>query len=262
VVWIVIPLCYWIHFSILFLTGFNSTSSSSLNSACIVVKSSLTPIYFCLFSFSFFIELRVGHAKSHTHPLISFCSFDSVILLLIVIVLFTLIIFNLILFSISSLMVWFCYFFLLNSVIVLVITICLVLNHFLDWFFFNYIPKNLFSFNFYVKFGHNSFNCYFFIIIFLIGLFFSIPSQNILFYFIFISNLVLNLLNCYLFCFALFFYWLFLSQFHHSIFLWLRILLLIVYGFVFNAVTLVLWSGLEIRKTSPIWVWSFLKHFF
>ena len=75
--------------------------------------------------------------------------------------------------------------FLLSLVIVLVIAIWLVLNHFLDWFFFNYIPKHLFSFNFYVKFGQNSFNCYFFIIIFLIGLFFSIPSQKhfILFYF-------------------------------------------------------------------------------
>jgi hypothetical protein len=91
---------------------------------------------------------------------------------------------------------------------------------------------------------------------------FSIPSQNILFYFIFMSNLVPNLLNCYLFCFALFFYWLFLSQFYHSIFVWLRILLLVVYGFVFNAATLVSWPGLEIWKTSSIWLWSFFKVFF
>jgi hypothetical protein len=133
---------------------------------------------------------------------------------------------------------------------------------FLIDFFFNYIPKCLFLFNFYVKFGHNSFNCYFFIIIFLIGFFFSIPSQNILFYFIFMSNLVPNLLNCYLFYFALFFCWLFLSQFYHSIFFWLEILLLVVYGFVFNAATLVSWPGLEIWKTNPIRLWSFFKVFF
>jgi len=152
--------------------------------------------------------------------------------------------------------------FLLNSVLVLVIVFVWFWIIFLIDFFFNYIPKCLFLFNFYVKFGHNSFNCYFFIIIFLIGLFFSIPSQNILFYFIFMSNLVPNLLNCYLFYFALFFCWLFLSQFYHSIFFWLEILLLVVYGFVFNAATLVSWPGLEIWKTNPIRLWSFFKVFF
>jgi hypothetical protein len=46
------------------------------------------------------------------------------------------------------------------------------------FFFFNSTSKHLFSFNFYVKFGSNSFNCYF-LITFLLDLFFIIPSRNI-----------------------------------------------------------------------------------
>jgi len=47
-----------------------------------------------------------------------------------------------------------------NLVLILLIFICFVLNYFLDWFvfFFNSTPRNLFLFNFYVKFGPNSFN--------------------------------------------------------------------------------------------------------
>jgi len=56
--------------------------------------------------------------------------------------------------------------------------ILLVLNHFLNCFFFNFTRKHLFSFNFYVNFGHNSFNCYF-LIIFLMDLFLTITSLNI-----------------------------------------------------------------------------------
>ena len=90
-------------------------------------------------------------------------SFDLVSLLLFAIVLFTLIISNWILFSISSLVI--CFFYLFSDLVhILLIAICFVLNYFLDWFVFFPIPapRYLSSFNFYIKFGHNSFNCYFF----------------------------------------------------------------------------------------------------
>jgi hypothetical protein len=74
--------------------------------------------------------------------------------------LFTLIVFYWILFLISP--PWSFDFFNLfsNLVLILLISICFVLNYFLDWFvfFFNSTPRNLFLFNFYVKFGSNSFN--------------------------------------------------------------------------------------------------------
>jgi hypothetical protein len=73
-----------------------------------------------------------------------------------------------------------------NFIFILLISICFVLNHFLDEFvfFFNFTLRHLFSFNFYVKFGPNSFNCYF-LIIFLMDLFCTIPSLNMEFYLIF-----------------------------------------------------------------------------
>jgi hypothetical protein len=96
-----------------------------------------------------------------------------------------LIVSNWILFSISSLLIWFFYLFS-NFIFILLISICFVLNHFLDEFvfFFNFTLRHLFSFNFYVKFGPNSFNCYF-LIIFLMDLFCTIPSLNMEFYLIF-----------------------------------------------------------------------------
>jgi hypothetical protein len=95
-----------------------------------------------------------------------------------------LIVSNWILFSISSLLIWFFYLFS-NFIFILLISICFVLNHFLDeFFFFNFTLRHLFSFNFYVKFGPNSFNCYF-LIIFLMDLFCTIPSLNMEFYLIF-----------------------------------------------------------------------------
>jgi hypothetical protein len=111
-----------------------------------------------LFSFSFFLGLHVDHAKIHTSLSIFF--FDSITLLLFEIVLFTLIVFYWILFLISP--PWSFDFFNLfsNLVLILLISICFVLNYFLDWFVF----------------------------------FFSIPPLGIYFYLIFMSNLVLILL--------------------------------------------------------------------
>jgi hypothetical protein len=86
--------------------------------------------------------------------------FDSITLLLFEIVLFTLIVSYWILFLISP--PWSFDFFNLfsNLVLILLISICFVLNYIFDWFvfFFNSTPGNLFLFNFYIKFGPNSFN--------------------------------------------------------------------------------------------------------
>ena len=100
------------------------------------------------------------------------------------------------------------------------------------FFFFISTPRYLFSFNFYVKFSPNSFNCYFFNH-FLNGFVFynSIHkhlisfdfSLNIQFHLNFMLNLVLILLIA--FFFVMFFYW-FFSQFYPSIFVWLRIFFL------------------------------------
>jgi len=90
---------------------------------------------------------------------------------------------------------------------------CFVLNYFLDWFVFFFIstPRYLFSFNFYVKFSPNSFNCYFFNH-FLNGFVFynSIHkhlisfdfSLNIQFHLNFMLNLVLILLIAFFFCYV------------------------------------------------------------
>ena len=80
-------------------------------------------------------------------------------------------------FPFSSLVIWFFNLFS-NLVLILLVFICFVLNHFLHWFFFNSTPRHLFLFNFYINFGHNSFNFYF-LIIFLMDLFLTITSLNI-----------------------------------------------------------------------------------
>jgi hypothetical protein len=49
-----------------------------------------------------------------------------------------------------------------NLALIFLITICFVSNHFLDSFvFYHSTPRHLFSFNFCVKFGVASYNCYF-----------------------------------------------------------------------------------------------------
>jgi hypothetical protein len=87
--------------------------SSSLDNACILVRSRLAPIDFSHFTFLFphwNWMLAIQNIIS-TLQFIFIFIFYSVILLLVAIVFFTFIVFNWILFSISSLIVWFCYFF-------------------------------------------------------------------------------------------------------------------------------------------------------
>jgi hypothetical protein len=54
-----------------------------------------------------------------------------------------LIVSNWILFSISSLLIWFFYLFS-NFIFILLISICFVLNHFLDEFFFSISPLGIY----------------------------------------------------------------------------------------------------------------------
>jgi len=82
--------------------------------------------FFYFFSLSFFLELRVDHAKNHALQFIF--SFDLVHLFLFAIVLFTLIISNWILFLISSLVIWFDFF--SNLGLILLIAIYFILESF------------------------------------------------------------------------------------------------------------------------------------
>ena len=189
-----IPPHHFIHLSVLFLSRWPEYSGLTRN----------------CFSFLSFHSLSFSNCVLAMQKIISALQFifscDSIPLLLFAIVLFTLIISYLILFSIHP---WsFNFFgFVFNLILILLIAICFVLNHSLDWFVFYSTPRNLFSFNFYVKFDPNSFKCYFF-------------------------NHFLNE----------FVYYNFIPKHLISIFIWLRILLLCFFGFAFNGVTLISWS--------------------
>ena len=176
-------------------------------------------LFFLYFFFlSFFLKLRVGHAKNHFNPSIYFFFWFSPFFL---IVLFTLIIFNWILFFISSLVILF-YFFQIWTLFFL-ITICFVLNHFLYWFVF--LPTPPLGIYFHSIFMSNL------ILIFSIDIFLFIFLMDFFlqFHLIFKSNLIIILLISIFFCFALFFIKKF-SQFYPSIFVWLRILILCFLG--------------------------------
>jgi hypothetical protein len=107
---------------------------------------------------------------------------------------------------------------MLDLVFFLLITICFVFNPFLNWI------------------------CL------------SILSLNILFHFIFMSNLINYLIYCYLFCFISFFYWNFPFQFHPSIFYWSGFWFHNFFGFAFYGVILTPWLGSWVLKVSPGWL--------
>jgi hypothetical protein len=108
-------------------------------------------LFVSFFSFSFFLGLLAGHAKNYTNPSISFffwsspslnCNyfiFDFILVCLILLVFF-----------LSNLVLIFLIVFFLFSIIFLIYL-----------FFFNFILEHFFSLKFNVKFGANSFNCYF-----------------------------------------------------------------------------------------------------
>jgi hypothetical protein len=79
---------------------------SSLNGVCMMVRRGLTGNdFFFFFSFSFFLELRVGHAKKIISALQFIFSFDSIPHLFLQFFVFALIISIWILFLISSLII-------------------------------------------------------------------------------------------------------------------------------------------------------------
>ena len=108
-------------------------------------------------------------------------------------------------------------------IIIILIIICFALNDFCSRFCFSiFILEHLISFNFYIQFGPHVF----------IAICFSISSLIILFYLIFIPNLILILLISIFF--KKFFSWLIIFfQFYPSLFGWLRILLLNIFVFAF-----------------------------
>jgi hypothetical protein len=133
---------------------------------------------FFFFSFSFFLGLRTGHAKNHTGPSIYFFFGFSPFSLICKFFLFTLIISIRFYFLFHPCSFYFWNLFL-NLALILLITICFVLIIFLiHLFFYNSTPRHLFSFNFCVKFGHASYNCYF-LIFFLMDCIFTISFLNI-----------------------------------------------------------------------------------
>jgi hypothetical protein len=130
------------------------------------------------FSFSFFLELRVGHAKKIISALQFIFSFDSIPHLFLQFFVFALIISIWILFLISSSIIWFlkfvfkfnthfldCYLFCFESFSWL---ICFFTNPPLDIYFHLIFVSNLVML----------FNCYF-LLIFVMDWFFTISSLNI-----------------------------------------------------------------------------------
>jgi hypothetical protein len=124
-----------------------------MSSVCMVVRPKIAFLFFSFFSFSFFVELRVGHAKIHINLSIYFFFW----------------------FSLSSL-IYNCFiqidcfwliFFWFDPWSFGLYSLNFYLFYFesFSWLFFLFHPRYLFSFNFYVKFGHNYFNCYFLIIL-------------------------------------------------------------------------------------------------
>jgi len=161
-------------------------------------------LFVSFFSFSFFLGLLAGHAKNYTNPSISFffwsspslnCNyfiFDFILVCLILLVFFlsNLVLILLIVFFCFQSFSWFIYFSSILSLSIsfhwnlmsslVPILLIFIFNYFFNWFVFsNFISKHLISVGFYIKFSHNSFNCYLFYTIFLLTFFFSISSIDI-----------------------------------------------------------------------------------
>jgi len=138
-----LPLYYLMCLGVFFLLGWHMYSSE--------VWFDVNCLFVSFFSFSFFLGLLAGHAKNYTNPSISFffwsspslnCNyfiFDFILVCLILLVFF-----------LSNLVLIFLIVFFLFSIIFLIYL-----------FFFNFILEHFFSLKFNVKFGANSFNCYF-----------------------------------------------------------------------------------------------------